>query len=128
MKNIIKIFILLIAIPVLYFGCRPNLFSPVKKRIIGTWQLSPVDSCNETWTFEKGGSLDGTLEIMRCNTLLQYNYEIKNKLTKRYLETDVLLEGFTRWRVIKLNKKEMYLSSRIGNVKGSAQRGFLRKN
>ena len=127
MKNTIKIFILLIAIPVLYFGCRPNLFSPAKKRIIGTWQLSPLDSCNETWTFKKGGPLDGTLEVMKCGMLFQYDYEIKKKLTKVYLEPVPLLEGATQWRILKLNKKEMYLSSKIGNVKGSAQRGFLKK-
>jgi len=128
MKNIIKILILLIAIPLLYFGCRPNLFSPAKKRIIGTWQLSPQDSCDEIWTFEKGGSLDGTVEIMRCNTLVgSVEYKIKKKIAKVYLETEVVLEGYTRWRILKLNKKQMYLSSDLGNIKGSNQKGFLRK-
>ncbi len=133
-------------------SCNTLFWQPVSKLLIGTWVMSPNPSGNETirWTFETDGCLyqdryDATTGTFITRDLFFTSptdrsltdcieWNVDAKVTKHYLNTERWFLGDNRdvakWLVVKINKKELYLSSEIENgdgvtIKGDFQRGFL---
>jgi len=134
---------LMIFIGLSFLGCHTYVFQPVKKQIVGTWIKSPQDSTlHQEWTFTDDGKLfivdvqpgiSARDTARDCDSLTFVSWQVENKITKHYLYTDTYdafcsLETPPRWLVIKVNKKELYLSSEENKkIKGSWQYGFVKQ-
>ncbi len=144
MQKVTRYFLLFVGLFSLW-GCKPNFITPVEKRIIGSWRLSPQrDDYEEIWTFKDNNQMH--IVVNGDTTYFVLDPELGGK-TVNYMEY-AIQQGFTKVRMnmdsffydpsreadrkvpyflfLELNKKEMYIYSIDNEIKGSRQFGFTK--
>ncbi|MCH8330240.1 MAG: hypothetical protein IH946_02490 [Bacteroidetes bacterium] len=143
---------------IIFYSCNTYIWQPTEKLLHGIWILNPdPDSTGltEKWNFDNGclkvtywnNSIlvnTKTYVMSRSNPTLTtcVDYNISNKIDRHFLTTDRWFLGndpitainadVPIWLIVKLDKKELYLSSEAVNnegksIKGDYQKGFVRE-
>ena len=152
----ISVFVFMIATEI---SCNTYVWTPVRKLIEGTWVRSPnpnADNLTEKWTFSEGcltiTEFDSTNSFVRVVLFVSsttdasltscIKYNVENLVHKTYLHADQWFIGSSvltaansdigKWLVVKISKKELYLSTEIANsdgkiIRGDRQKGFVRE-
>ena len=112
----------------IFLGCNTYITQPIAKLIQNAWIRTPYDFDNqEKWEF------DGKfLAISDSNRSDRYQYTVGNNIIKDYVyiilnDTSHIQWDTTisRWHIVKLTKKQLYLISESDNTSGAFHRTFV---
>ena len=109
-------------------GCNTYVTQPIEKLLQNNWIRTPINFDNkQQWIF------DGSIMTIADSTIIgKYDYTVDNNLIKDYLyltprDSHVVKwdPDIVRWRIIRINKNELYLIGEFLQSSSDTHRSFV---